>query len=282
MPLSGVGSRRLRCVLVVRLDSAGDVLLAGPAVRAVAAGPARVVLLAGPRGRPAARLLPGAAKVLTWHCPWVDPEPDPVRRQDILVMADVIRAERADRAIILTSYHQDPLPTALLLRLAGVPHITAAPQDYPGSLLDVRHRLPAGGQHEVERMLSIAAAAGFPPPADTRLRLKEPLPSAAGTISAAGMPAGPPGSGGYVVVHPGASVPARAPVPELCADYVRALARDGWPVLVTGSSGERALTSAVAGEHGTRPGPGLLALGTGQVIAAATQVLEVFSGQRCG
>jgi hypothetical protein len=148
-PLTEQGSGKTRSVLVVRLDSVGDVLLAGPAVRAVAACPSRVVLLAGPRGRPAARLLPGVDKVLTWHCPWMDPEPDPVRRADVLRTADMIAAEQADRAVIFTSYHQDPLPTALLLRLAGVPHITAAPEDYPGALLDVRHRLPAGRLHEV-------------------------------------------------------------------------------------------------------------------------------------
>ena len=45
--------------LVVRLDSDGDVLLAGPAVRAVAAGAGHVTLLCGPRGRAAAELLPG-------------------------------------------------------------------------------------------------------------------------------------------------------------------------------------------------------------------------------
>src|SRR5690606_13076384 len=42
-------------VLVVRGDSAGDVLLTGPAIRAVAAGADEVVLLCGPRGRAAAR-----------------------------------------------------------------------------------------------------------------------------------------------------------------------------------------------------------------------------------
>ena len=46
-------------VLVVRLDSDGDVLLAGPAIRAVAAGAAHVALLCSPRGRQAAALLPG-------------------------------------------------------------------------------------------------------------------------------------------------------------------------------------------------------------------------------
>jgi ADP-heptose:LPS heptosyltransferase len=262
----------MQSVLVVRLDSAGDVLLAGPAVRAAAAGSRRVVLLAGPRGRPAARLLPGIDKVLTWHCPWVDPEPGPVRPDDVLRAADAIRAERIDRAIILTSYHQDPLPTALLLRMAGVPHITAAAEDYPGALLDVRHRLPAEGLHEVERMLSVTAAAGFPPPADTRLRLRSPLPDAAGLIG------GTLAADGYVVVHPGASVPARAPVPELCAGYVSALAEDGWHVVVTGSPAEQRLTRQVAGDRGLdlggRTGLALLA----SVIAGAAAVVTGNTG----
>ncbi|MEV4756508.1 HAD-IIIA family hydrolase, partial [Micromonospora sp. NPDC049559] len=43
--------RRRGCVLVARPDSAGDVLVTGPAIRAVAAGARRVVLLCGPRGR---------------------------------------------------------------------------------------------------------------------------------------------------------------------------------------------------------------------------------------
>ena len=51
-------------VLVTRLDGAGDVLLAGPAVRAVAAR-SEVTLLCGPAGAAAGRLLPGVAEVLT-------------------------------------------------------------------------------------------------------------------------------------------------------------------------------------------------------------------------
>ena len=51
-------------MLVVRLDNDGDVLLAGPAVRAVAAGADRVTLLCGPRGRAAAALLPGVDELI--------------------------------------------------------------------------------------------------------------------------------------------------------------------------------------------------------------------------
>jgi ADP-heptose:LPS heptosyltransferase len=254
-------------VLVVRLDSAGDVLLAGPAIRAVAATAhadgtgaraGRVTLLAGPRGRAAAELLPGVDEIVEWRCPWIDPEPGPVRSgevlaDELLAVAEMIRRAGADSAVILTSFHQDPLPTALLLRVAGVPRITAESENYPGSLLDVRHRLPDRGLHEVERMLSVAAAAGFTPPADDdlRLRLKRPLPSVARLTAAADSAAG---SEPYIVVHPGASVPARAPAPDQARAYVDALADDGWRVLVTGAAGQEALTDYVAGSRGTSLG----------------------------
>ena len=72
----------MRRVLVARLDSVGDVLLAGPAVRAVAAGrdgePSAVSLLCGPQGAPAAERLPGVAQVLVWSCPWIANPAPPV------------------------------------------------------------------------------------------------------------------------------------------------------------------------------------------------------------
>jgi ADP-heptose:LPS heptosyltransferase len=56
--------------------------------------------------------------------------------------------------------------------------------------------------------------------------------------------------GAYVVVHPGASVPARAWSPARHAATVAALAEAGHRVVVTGSASERSLTTAVAGSHG--------------------------------
>jgi ADP-heptose:LPS heptosyltransferase len=224
-------------VLVARLDSDGDVLLAGPAVRAVAAS-AEVVLLAGPRGRQAAALLPGVAETLVWRAPWVDPDPDPVDTSDVDGLVAAVRGSRVDAAVVLTSFHQSALPTALLLRLAGVGHVTAVSEDYPGSLLDVRHRVE-GDLPEAERGLSTVAAAGFrlPPGDDGRLRVRTPLPPVTHLA----------GPGPYVVLHPGASVPARAWSPHRAAAAVEALAAAGRRVVVTGGPAEAALTAAVAG-----------------------------------
>ncbi|MEU7866506.1 HAD-IIIA family hydrolase [Dactylosporangium sp. NPDC049140] len=253
-------------VLVVRPDSAGGVLVTGPAIRAVAAGAARVVLLCGPRGRAAAGLLPGVDEVIEWRLPWIDPEPDPVATDAIDALVARLAAAGADEAVVFTSSDQSPLPTALLLRLAGVGRISAISTDYPGSLLDVRHRVP-GGIPEAERALSLAMAAGFPPPPgdDLRLRVKEqPPPGNDLRLRVKEQP--PPGddrplhtgelppvhqAGPYVVVHPGASGAARAAPADVQRRIVKVLTAAGWNVLVTGSTGEKALTAEVAGDFGT-------------------------------
>ncbi|MEH0841554.1 HAD-IIIA family hydrolase [Micromonospora sp. CPCC 205711] len=229
-------------VLVVRSDSAGDVLVTGPAIRAVAAGAERVVLLCGPRGRDAAALLPGVDEVLEWPLPWIDGDPDPVDPADLRALTARLADLAVDEAVVFTSFHQSPLPLALLLRMAGVARISAISDDYPGSLLDVRHRVPEG-LPEPERALSLAVAAGFALPAgdDPRLRIRT-----------AALPAAPAGLGapGYVVLHPGSAVPTRACPPELAARIVRVLTGAGHPVAVTGGPDEAELTARVAGDTG--------------------------------
>ncbi|MFP5319874.1 MAG: glycosyltransferase family 9 protein [Acidimicrobiia bacterium] len=228
-------------VLVARMDSMGDVLLAGPAVRAVAAGAARVTLLCGPRGRAAAELLPGVDEVVCFSAAWIDPEPGPVARRDVLDLVARVEALRVEEAAILTSFHQSALPLALLLRMAGVGRIAAISEDYPGSLLDVRHRVP-DHLHEVERGLSVVKTLGYSLPAgdDGRLAVR----AAAGPPPAA--LAGPVATEPYVVVHPGASVPARAWSPAKNRDLVASLSAAG-RVVVTGGPDEVGLTAFVAG-----------------------------------
>jgi ADP-heptose:LPS heptosyltransferase len=226
-----------RHVLIARLDNDGDVLLAGPAIRAVAASADRVTLLCGPRGRAAAELLPGVTARIVFRAPWIDPDPRPVERASTLALVDDVAALGVDQAIVLTSFHQSALPLALLLRMAGVPTIAAVSEDYAGSLLDIRHRVP-DDVHEVERSLSTVGTLGYTlPPGDaSELRV-----ATRGTALRPGVR--PP----YVVVHPGASVPARAWAPERNAELVAALAAEGRRVVVTGAASERQLTAYVAG-----------------------------------
>jgi ADP-heptose:LPS heptosyltransferase len=247
-----------RHVLVARQDSVGDVLLAGPAVRAVAAGAGRVTLLCGPRGRDAARLLPGVDEVVVAHAGWIDAEPERVTRAKVDVLVDRLVDLELDQALILTSFHQSPLPLALLLRMAGVPTIAAVSVDYPGSLLDVRHQVDED-VHEVERGLSLAATLGYrlPEGDDGRLAVRrDPAADLA-------QPERP-----YVVVHPGAAVPARAWAPERHAALVEALVAEGRRVVVTGGTAERPLTARVAGGRS-----GVVDLGGRVDLAGLAEVL---------
>ncbi|MGW4642122.1 glycosyltransferase family 9 protein [Sphaerisporangium sp. NPDC004334] len=257
--------------LVVRSDNAGDVLLAGPAVRAVAARARRVVLLTGPQGRAAGELLPGVDEVLEWDVPWISADPPPATEEHTARLVGAVRAAAPAQALILTSFHQSPLPMALLLRMAGVPRVAAISGDYPGSLLDVRHVVDETVDvPEAERMLGLVRAAGFEPPPgdDGALAVRRPLPPVDRLT-------GPPG---YVVLHPGATAPARAWPAEHCARAVEALARAGHRVVVTGARGERHLTARVAGDDARDLGGATTFAELAAVLAGARAVVVANTG----
>ncbi|WP_261165091.1 glycosyltransferase family 9 protein [Microbacterium sp. Marseille-Q6965] len=233
--------------LVARLDSLGDVLLCGPAVRAVAASPDidEVWMLCSSIGAEAARHLPGVDRVLVWDCPWITASAPPVTAERMGELASLLEEARPDVAVILTSFHQSPLPLAVPLRLSGVARIIGASVDFAGSLLDVRVRpgedLPED-LPEPERALAIAAAGGFALPEGDD-----------GRLDIAGVGAPPPEVGALprlVVVHPGASASARRWPAERHRETVRLLHERGWDVAVTGSPDERELTAFVAGDDG--------------------------------
>ncbi|MHA0287318.1 glycosyltransferase family 9 protein [Mycobacterium sp. C3-094] len=252
--------------LVARLDSAGDVLITGPAIRAVAQRHDRVVMLAGPRGRAAAELLPGVDEIIEWQAPWVDfdsPELTAAHADDLLKQ---LRDVAPDRCYIFTSFHQSPLPLALLCRMADIGWVGAISVDYPGSLLDLRHDV-ADDIPEPLRALSLTEAAGCAlPQGDTD------------ALRVTGIAALPQwlrdrvGAGEYVVFHPGAAVPARRPGADRSRAMVAALVAAGHRVVVTGGPDERELTAHVAGAH-SDTAAGAVDLGGATTLAELAAVL---------
>jgi ADP-heptose:LPS heptosyltransferase len=225
--------------LVARMDNVGDVLLSGPAIRAVAATAGEVTLLVGPRGFAAADLMPGVGQVLEWRAPWIDPDPPALTEAYAEELIAQVRSRNIRTALVFTSFHQSALPLAVLLRIAGVEWIGAVSEDYPGSLLDLRHQVP-GDPPEPERMLSLVRAAGYELPAgdDGRLAIRGSLPDVLADND-------------YLVVHPGSAAPARTASPAKWRDIVRMLGKAGYRVVVTGSAEESAICREVAGEQAT-------------------------------
>jgi ADP-heptose:LPS heptosyltransferase len=200
-----------------------------------------VTVLAGPAGAQVASLLPGVNDVIVYKAPWIGPDPQPLDDGCLrFLMRELILGD-FDEAVVFTSFHQSPLPMALLLRMTAVPRISAISVDYPGTLLDVRHQVDEDIP-EPERALSLARAAGFDLPAgdDGRLALRGPLPDVSALVPA----------GRYLAVHPGCTAPARTWPAERWAQAVRELTADGHRVVVTGGKGEQELTARVAGESG--------------------------------
>lgn len=262
-------------VLAVRLDSLGDVLMTSPAIRALKRSRAgrRVTLLASPAGAAAGRLVPEIDEILVYEAPWMKATPPRRSAGADLAMIERLREARLDAAVIFTVYSQSPLPAALLCYLAGIPHRLAHCRENPYQLLTehVPETEPARGiRHEVRRQLDLVAAVGARTD-DERLSLRVPATArvrARRALTAAGVPPGRP----WVVVHPGASAPARRYPPEQFAAVARGLIRRlGVAVVLTGSASERDLVRAIAREAG----PGAYPLAGRLDLPALAALLEM-------
>lgn len=225
-PVAGTRDR----ILVARVDAVGDVLLTEPAIRSLAAlGP--VTLLCSSEGRRAAELIDDVDDVIVFDGPWTGGEPTTLEGEDLTTTANRVIAQIRERrpvlGVIFTSALQSPQPTALLMRMAGVPTICARSTDFCGSLVDVLLRTDPP-LHEVERNLELARAAGAPALGDVRIQVRRspwlgtPLPDR------------------YVVVHPGSSVPARSLTPARWREAIDALAESGIDVVLTGVASDHA------------------------------------------
>ena len=264
-------------VLAVRLDALGDVVMTGPALRALkTARRQRLTLLTSPAGAAAGRLLPGVDEVLVYDAPWMKataaragPGPD-------LGMIAGLAARRFDAAAIFTVYSQSPLPAALLCFLAGIPRRLAHCRENPYQLLTdwIADPEPGGGiRHEVRRQLDLVGAVGCRV-ADERLALAVP-PSAEGRAAALCDDLGLNGTGRWVVVHPGATAPSRRYPAERFGAVVRGLAAAGVDVVLTGVVDEQPLARAVQQAAGvpTRSLVGRLGVAELAAVLARARVL---------
>jgi len=194
-------------VVALRAIGLGDLLTGVPALRALRrAADGPVTLLTSPPLLDLARLAAVADTVLAQH--GLEPPVAAPRRP----------------ALAVNLHGRGPQSTALLARLEPL-QLWAF--DVVGGPSWAAHPEP-----ERARWCRLLAAYGVP--ADpTDLAVTAP-------------PAPVPVPDGAVVVHPGAAYPARRWPPQRWAEVVRALRRDGHPVLLTGGPGERNLVDVIA------------------------------------
>lgn len=241
---------RARRVLVIRLDGMGDLLMTGPAIRALkAAGRDRAITaLVSPAGAECARMTPGIDEVLVYEAPWMKGASStaPVDRAFI----ERLRTQHYDAAVIFTVFSQNPLPAALMCYLAEIPRRAAHCRENPYQLLtdwvpetEPQERV----RHEVRRQLDLVATLGAPALEDhLALTLSLPVRGWAEQYRArAGRP--------FIVIHPGATAPSRRYPEESYAEVLRTLEEelDAYCVL-TGGPAEAALLDRIRSEAHSR------------------------------
>lgn len=229
-------------ILVVRMDNIGDVIMLGPALRAIkeTSPHARITLLASPSGSMAASLLPWIDDVLIWRATWQDVGGrfpcDPQREQELITL---LAAQHFDAALIFTSFSQTPHAPAYACYLAGIPLRAGESKEFGGSVLSTELKGAPDDMHQTERNLRLVEHLGFTV-RDRNLAVfisDEVRNQANSLLIQQGIDSEHP----FVLLHPGASAKARRYPIEHFAAVATLLIQYGRPVLVTASEREGAL-----------------------------------------
>jgi lipopolysaccharide heptosyltransferase II len=253
----------VRRLLVVRLDSIGDVLMTTPALRALvrAAPGVELTLLTSPAGAAVARLLPEVTETLVHEASWmkgasVGPDGRPAAADPADDLGLIARLARGafDGAVIFTVHSQSALPAALVCHLAGIPLRLAHVRENPYRLLTDHVPDPesfAPSRHEVRRQLDLVATIGASIE-DEHLSIRVP-PIAARRVRAIVDELGLRLDRPWAAVHPGASASSRRYPADGFATAARVLAHDhDWDIVVLGSGADGPVADAVVAGLGGR------------------------------
>jgi lipopolysaccharide heptosyltransferase II len=247
---ASTGWAHARRILCVRLDAMGDVLMTGPAIRAIKNSPAapHVTLLTSRSGSIAGALLPGVDEIITYDPPWMKATTGRSEIGPDMKMIERLRSMKFDAAIIFTVYSQNPLPAALLCYLAGIPLRIAHCRENPYQLLTdwIREIEPETTvRHEVERQLALAKSAGFEV-TDKRMSVRVSFDAkqrVRDTLRSFGVDAD---SRSWVVFHPGASAASRRyPADRFGASAAELVRWHGYRVVLTGDANERQMIDEI-------------------------------------
>lgn len=239
-----------RNLLVVRMDNAGDIVMLGPALRAIKASSpeARITLLASPAGTRAAVLLPWIDEVITWRAIWQDLGHlpfDPPRERDLI---DLLAERAFDAAVIFTSFSQSPHVPGYVCYLAGIPLRAGESHEFGGASLSHELRDLTDEVHQVDRNLHLVECLGFGP-GDRTLEVAIPAESSA-AVARRLQHLGVGEADQVAVLHPGASARARRYPAERYGEIAASLREREWHVLLTGSERETDQLDAVCGAAG--------------------------------
>jgi lipopolysaccharide heptosyltransferase II len=280
-----------RKILCIRADNMGDLIMSGPAIRALKESfDASITVLTSSMATPVARLMTEIDEVITFDFPWVKN----ARSEDEQAFArliDRLKSLRFDAAVVFTVYSQNPLPAVMIPFLAGIPRRLAWCRENPYQLLT--HWAPDNEpyeliRHQVHRDLELVKQVGATVK-DNRLGIdvnRELWPGIQTKMQEFGFVKDKK----WLIIHAGVSETKREFPADGWIRVARLLIGTGYQVVFTGSKGEQPLTDQLTAETGNgaisagglfdieelvcliRHAPVILSVNTGTVhIAAATR-----------
>lgn len=241
-------------ILCLRPDNLGDVLMTTPAFRALKLSFPRshLTLLTSSVGSAVASMIPEIDALITFDVPWVgapgsgagEEESDPAL---VYRMTEQLRNHSFDAAIIFTVQSQNPLPTAMLCYMAGIPRVLSYCRENPYRLISDWVPDPevlVATRHEVIRQLDLVATVGAHT-TDRHLSLHVP-PAARAQARQALQTAGVDLLQPWIVLHPGVSEEKRRyPADAFAAAGRQLIQEQGLQVVLTGSSSEQAYAESI-------------------------------------
>lgn len=240
--------RQARRILCVRLDALGDVIMTGPALRALKqSAPSRhITLLTSASGAQAGRLMPCVDDIWPYEAPWMKGYHAGESAAAERALISRLRLGAFDAAVLFTVYSQNPLPAALMCWLADIPLRAAHCRENPYHLLTdwiLEPEPESYIRHEVRRQLDLVR---YIEAEATNERLFLHIPGAVfdnldqilGPLRAKVEEA--------VVIHAGATAASRRYPAEQFAVAADRLART-WegPIIFTGVGSERQLVESI-------------------------------------
>lgn len=230
----------------MRLDNIGDVIISGPALRAIKKSLPRVDLtfMASPAGSQASPLLPWIDHVLTARVLWQDLGSLSFNPHREWRFIQDLREQNFDGAIILTSFSQSPFPAGLACLLAGIPLRAGNSGERESGVFTTLCSSPPDHLHQVDRNLCLLRGLGFhTSDTDLQVEIKERDRDSALTLL---FSRGVAGDEPYLLANPWASAKARTYPGDLLARAALDLAKGlGMRVVITGSAIDRQRSNGI-------------------------------------
>ena len=230
----------LQRVLVICLDSIGDTVMLGPALRALRATlpQASIKLLTSPAGKHIAPLLPWIDETLVYKSLWQDEVSGktPFEPGREMALIDQLREQRFQLAVIFTSVSQSPFPAAYACYLAGIPHRLGFSREFGGNILSLSPAPPPDDAHQVDRNLHLLEQINISAGQNNHLELNIPphIQTKADELLAS---VGIKPNRSFIALAPGASCTSRRYNPARFAAATQMLAmQTTLPIVILGSS----------------------------------------------